>query len=105
MAEFCLDCWNKLNGTHYTPDQVWLEEDLCEGCGAWKPVVVDIRGEEKKNLTVRDLLLHPYEAKVEDLMEIVKLGVMTAPSLMKDGKLIISGQVVSTDKIVKLLQK
>ena len=28
--------------------------------------------------------------KVEDLMEIVKLGVMTAPSLMKDGKLIIS---------------
>ena len=38
-------------------------------------------------------------------MEIVKLGVMTAPSLMKDGKLIISGQVVSTDKIVKLLQK
>ena len=44
MAEFCLDCWNKLNGTHYTPDQVWLEEDLCEGCGEWKPVVVDIRG-------------------------------------------------------------
>lgn len=43
--------------------------------------------------------------KIEDLMEIVKLGVMTAPSLMKDGKLIISGQVVSTDKIVKLLQK
>ena len=42
--------------------------------------------------------------KVGDLMEIVKLGVMTAPSLMKDGKLIISGQVVSTDKIVKLLQ-
>ena len=38
--------------------------------------------------------------KVEDLMEIVKLGVMTAPSLI-----IISGQVVSTDKIVKLLQK
>ena len=44
MAEFCLDCWNKLNGTHYTPDQVWLEEDLCEGCGEWKPVVVGFRG-------------------------------------------------------------
>lgn len=43
--------------------------------------------------------------KIEDLMEIVKLGVMTSPSLMKDGKLIVSGQVVSTDKIVKLLQK
>lgn len=43
--------------------------------------------------------------KIEDLMEIVKLGVMTSPSLMKDGKLIVSGQVVSTDKIAKLLQK
>lgn len=43
--------------------------------------------------------------KIEDLMEIVKLGVMTSPSLMKDGKLIVSGQIVSTDKIVKLLQK
>ena len=43
--------------------------------------------------------------KIEDLMEIVKLGVMTSPSLMKDGKLIVSGQVVSTDKIFKLLQK
>ena len=43
--------------------------------------------------------------KIEDLMEIVKLGVMTSPSLMKDGKLIVSGQVVSPDKIVKLLQK
>ena len=43
--------------------------------------------------------------KIEDLMEVVKLGVMTSPSLMKDGKLIVSGQVVSTDKIVKLLQK
>ena len=43
--------------------------------------------------------------KIEDLMEIVKLGVMTSPSLMKDGKLIVRGQVVSTDKLVKLLQK
>ena len=43
MAEFCLDCWNKMNGTHYTQEQVWTEEDLCEGCGEWKPVVVGIR--------------------------------------------------------------
>ena len=44
MAEFCLDCWNEMNGTHYTPEQVVLEEDLCEGCGEWKPVVVGFRG-------------------------------------------------------------
>ena len=37
-------------------------------------------------------------------MEIVKLGVMTSPSLMIDGKLVVSGQVVSKDKIKKLLR-
>ena len=43
MAEFCLDCWNEMNRTHYTPEQVWTEEDLCEGCGEWKQVVVGFR--------------------------------------------------------------
>ena len=42
--------------------------------------------------------------KVEDLLEIVKLGGMTSPSLMIDGKLVVSGQVVSKDKIKKLLR-
>ena len=42
--------------------------------------------------------------KVEDLLEIVKLGVMTSPSLMIDGKLVVSGQVVSKEKIKKLLR-
>ena len=40
MAEFCLDCWNRLNGTHYTEDDVTTEPDLCEGCGQIKPVIV-----------------------------------------------------------------
>lgn len=45
MAEFCLDCWNKLNGTNDTQrDWVLSEElDLCEGCGQWKQVVVKPR--------------------------------------------------------------
>ena len=42
--------------------------------------------------------------KVEDLLEIVKLGVMTSPSLMIDGKLVVSGQVVSKDKLKELLR-
>lgn len=35
MAEFCLDCWNKLNGGDLTERDVVLsrEYDLCEGCG------------------------------------------------------------------------
>ena len=42
--------------------------------------------------------------KVEDLIEIVKLGVMTAPSLMIDGKLVIAGRVAKKEEIVRLLK-
>lgn len=54
---------------------------------------------------ILELGLDAQVEKVEDLIEIVKLGVMTAPSLMIDGKLIVSGQVASTEKIIKLLKK
>ena len=37
--------------------------------------------------------------KIEDLMEIVKLGVMTSPSLIIDGKLVVSGRVAKKDEI------
>lgn len=43
MAEFCLDCFNEMNGTHYTKSEVWLEEDFCEGCADWRPCVVELR--------------------------------------------------------------
>lgn len=43
--------------------------------------------------------------KVDDLLEIVKLGVMSAPSLMIDGKLVIAGRTAKTDEIVRLLKK
>ena len=62
------------------------ENFYCFGCGAGGDVITFIE-------------------KIENLVEIVKLGVMTAPSLMKDGKLIVSGQVLPVDKIVKLLQQ
>ena len=54
---------------------------------------------------VEQLQLDAKVEKIENLVETVKLGVMTAPSLMKDGKLIVSGQVLPVDKIVKLLQQ
>lgn len=54
---------------------------------------------------ILELGLDAQVEKVEDLIEIVKLGVMTAPSLMVDGKLIVSGQVAPTEKIIKLLKK
>ena len=43
--------------------------------------------------------------KVEDLVEIVRLGVMAAPSLMVGGKLVLSGRTATVQAIVKLLEK
>lgn len=45
MAEFCLKCWNELNGKDYTERDMILsdESDLCEGCGKVRPVVVTMR--------------------------------------------------------------
>ncbi len=41
MAEFCLDCWNRINGFHKTERDYLLtdEYDLCEGCGQFRPVI------------------------------------------------------------------
>ena len=42
MAEFCLKCFNKLNGTDYQASEVWLEEDFCEGCADWRPCIMKL---------------------------------------------------------------
>ena len=43
--------------------------------------------------------------RVEDLIEIVKLGVMSVPAVMIDGKLVISGRVAEQDEILAILNK
>lgn len=42
MAEFCLECWNKINGTNDDKRKYILSKDLdlCEGCGELKPVII-----------------------------------------------------------------
>ena len=42
--------------------------------------------------------------KVEDLVEMVQLGVMSAPSLMIDGKLAVSGRVPSVKALKEILE-
>ena len=42
MAEFCLDCFNRMNGTAHATYEVELDEDFCEGCGEWKPCVISV---------------------------------------------------------------
>ena len=54
---------------------------------------------------LRELNLEADVEKIGDLIEIVKLGVLSAPSLMIDGRLVVSGKVASRKEIVKLLKK
>lgn len=54
MAEFCLDCWNRINHREDTKrDWILSEElDLCEGCGTRRQVIVAPR----KHKLLYDLL-------------------------------------------------
>lgn len=42
-------------------------------------------------------------AKVEDIMEIMKYGVMTTPALVVNGKVEIKGRIPSSDEIKQVL--
>lgn len=54
---------------------------------------------------LKELDIEEEVTKIGDLMEIVKLGVLSAPSLMVDGKLLVAGKVAGQKEIVKLLKK
>ena len=43
--------------------------------------------------------------KVEDIMEIMKYGVMSTPALVVDEKVLVKGRVPSADEIKQLLTK
>lgn len=53
---------------------------------------------------LQELNMEAEVEKIGDLIEIVKLGVLSAPSLMIDGKLVVSGKVASRKELVKLLK-
>ena len=42
MAEFCLDCWNKINESKGSRWRYVLssELELCEECGEWRQVIL-----------------------------------------------------------------
>lgn len=42
MADFCLDCLNKLDNTNYSAKRFILSDyaDLCEGCGCYKRIII-----------------------------------------------------------------
>ena len=68
----------------------------CEKCGELYKNTQD---------ALSELGLDAQIEQIGDLIEIVKLGVLAAPSLMIDGKLVISGRVAPKKEIVKILKK
>ena len=60
---------------------------------------------ENTKEAVKELSLDCEVKKIENLIEIVKLGVMSSPALMVDGKIYISGRSAKVKEIVKILEK
>ena len=66
----------------------------CENCDKTNAVVKEC---------LEELGIDTEIERVTDLVEIVKLGVMTAPSVMIDGKLVVAGQVPSKKQMMKIM--
>ncbi|WP_153638933.1 thioredoxin family protein [Prolixibacter sp. NT017] len=66
----------------------------CPKCRALEKATNDAVAEAGLNATV---------SKVEDIVEIMKMGVMTTPALVVDGKVVVKGKVPSVKELKKLL--
>ena len=53
---------------------------------------------------LKRLGLEAHVEKVEDLVEMVKLGVMQVPTLMVDGTVRSAGRIPTTEQVCKLLK-
>jgi len=72
---------------------------LGTGCAKCKTLMANARK------AVEELANGATVEKVEDILEIRKLGAMTTPALAVDGKVRSSGKVLSPEAIKELLQK
>jgi small redox-active disulfide protein 2 len=66
----------------------------CPKCKALEKVTRDVVAENGIEANV---------SKVEDIMDIMKFGVMTTPALVVDGKVVMKGHVPSKEEVKQLL--
>jgi small redox-active disulfide protein 2 len=66
----------------------------CPKCKALEKVTRDVVAENGLDANV---------TKVEDIMDIMKYGVMTTPALVVDGKVVMKGHVPSKEEVKQLL--
>lgn len=45
MAEFCVECWNKISGNNHKPRKYILSKELClcEECGEYRRIILNER--------------------------------------------------------------
>lgn len=70
---------------------------LGTGCPKCKTLEKMTREVVEQNGVVADIV------KVEDIMEIMRHGVMATPALVVDGVVVIKGRIPSTDEIKKAI--
>jgi small redox-active disulfide protein 2 len=68
----------------------------CAKCKSLDKITRDVVEKNGINATI---------IKVEDIMEIMKYGVMSTPALVVDEKVIVKGRIPSSDEIKQLLTK
>jgi len=66
----------------------------CPKCKSLEKAVRDVVDKNHLDATI---------TKVEDIMEIVKYGVMATPALVVDGKVVMKGRLPSDEEIAKLI--
>ena len=66
----------------------------CPKCKALERITRDVIAENGIDATV---------SKVEEIMEIVKFGVMMTPALVVDGKVVLKGRIPSKEEVKQLL--
>ncbi|MGQ8336795.1 thioredoxin family protein [Sunxiuqinia sp. A32] len=59
--------------------------------------------EESTRRAVSEAGIDATVTKVEDMLEMMKLGVLTTPALVVDGKIVSKGKVLSVNEIIELL--
>ncbi|MEZ4812994.1 MAG: thioredoxin family protein [Caldisericia bacterium] len=53
---------------------------------------------------VKKLDIDAEVVKIDDLNEIISMGVMSTPGLAIDGKVVSSGKIIGTDRVVELIK-
>ncbi len=87
-----------MNFTNLKPAKMEIKV-LGTGCAKCKTL------EKHTKEAVEQLELDADVIKVEDIAEIMQLGVMTTPALLIDGKVVVKGKVPSVKDITELLSK